>query len=75
LAIKRKNEGTIPPLHPILVALSIVLDGKEDLGNITRSHPKQNTHSYYDESAIFPEDLSDLLPPKTDRWWEPLGEP
>ena len=61
-------------MHPTLVALSIVLDGNEDLGNITRSHPKRQAHSFYDERAVFPEYIANLLPPSTDRWWEPLGK-
>jgi hypothetical protein len=74
LSIKGNNGGVAPPLHPTLVALSIVLEYKEDLGNITRSHPKRQEHTFYDASAVFPEDISNLLPPSKDRWWEPLGK-
>jgi hypothetical protein len=61
------------PLHPILVALQIVLDQNEDLGSITRSHPDLKVHSFYDETAKFPADISHMLPPIADRWWEQLG--
>ena len=61
------------PLHPILVGLQIVLDQKEDLGNITKSHPNRALHMFYDEKAEFDLDISYMLPPITDRWWEQLG--
>ncbi|KAN0121379.1 hypothetical protein V8E52_003275 [Russula decolorans] len=72
--IFRENGGACPPLHPILIALSIVLDRDEDLGRITRFHPGRWEHEFYDDSAEFPADLSDLLPPSADCWWEPLVE-
>jgi hypothetical protein len=51
-----------------------VLERNEDLGRISRSHPDRHEHSFYDAEAKFPSDISDLLPPNADRWWEPLGK-
>ena len=70
----RKNGGVRIPVHPTLVALSIVVELDEDLGNINRSHPERFRHSLYNASAEFPLDISDLLPPSADRWWEGLGK-
>jgi hypothetical protein len=67
--------GTRTPLHPILVALSIVLDRDEDLGRVTRSHPDREEHEFYEAGAFFPLHNSDSLPPSADRWWEHLGKP
>ena len=64
-----------PPLHPTLVALSMVLHRDEDLGTINRTYPDQGKHIYYKAGAVFPDDISDLLPPSADRWWEHLGTP
>jgi hypothetical protein len=58
-----------------LVALSIALERDEDLRRITRSHPDQREHEFYDANAEFPPDISNLLPPSADRWWEHLGKP
>lgn len=71
----RENGGKCPPIHPILIALSIVLVDKEDLSCISRNHPRRSHHSYYDASADFSADISDLLPPSEHRWWEILGKP
>jgi len=68
-----KDERNHSPMHPTLVALGIVLHRNEDLGNINRSHPDRDEHEWYDGSALFPEDISNLLPEATDRWWEQLG--
>lgn len=70
----RENEGARVVLPPTLAALYIVLDQKEDLGSIKRSHPDLKKHEFYDPAAEFPDDLSDLLPPRADRWWDDLGE-
>lgn len=71
---KALNQDALPPpLHPILAALTIVMDGDEDLAQITRSHPKLNQHKYYDPRAEFDDDLSEMLPGPTGRWWERLG--
>jgi hypothetical protein len=61
-----------PILHPLLVALSIVLDSNEDLSLITASHRDLQRHKYYSPSAEFPE-LSPFLPEGEDHWWEDLG--
>ena len=71
----RANNGNALPMHPILVALSIVIADKEDLSRITRDHPGRLRHKFYDASANFSADISDLLPPSEDRWWEVLGKP
>lgn len=69
-----KNERDRPPLHPTLVALTMVLYSNGDLGSIHRTHPDLDAHEFYDPSAQFPEDISDLLPVAADRWWEHLGK-
>jgi hypothetical protein len=68
------DRSEIPPLHPTLAALSIVLHRNEDLGTIDRSHPDRHSHKRYKRDATFPDDISDLLPPHADRWWEKLGK-
>ena len=67
---KNSNGGIAPPLHPILAALSIVLDRNEDLANITVSHPRLGRQVFYDPGVTFPPDISYLLPPQEKRWWE-----
>jgi hypothetical protein len=57
-----------------LVALSIVLERDEDLGRINQSHPDREEHDYFNPNTVFAADISDLLPPSADRWWESLGE-
>jgi len=57
-----------------LAALAIVLSRNEDLGRITRSHPDLSDHGYYNETAVFPPDISDLLPASAAHWWERLGK-
>lgn len=69
-----ENEGARVVLHPTLAALYIVLDRNENLGNINRSHPDLIQHELYDPDVEFPHDLSDLLPPTADRWWDHLGK-
>jgi hypothetical protein len=51
----------------------MVMRRDEDLGNITRSYSDRVKHRDYDASASFPSDISHLLPPSQDRWWEHLG--
>ena len=58
-----------------MVALTIVLNRDEDLGRISRSHSDREQHAFYNAKAEFPLDISDLLPPSADRWWERLGKP
>jgi len=70
-----KDDDDRPPLHPTLVALSMVLHCNGDLGTINRTYPDRHKHAYYKDSAVFPNDISDLLPPSADRWWEHLGTP
>ena len=62
-----------PNLHPLVVALVIVLTKNEDFSLITENHPELKRHKYYNPSAVFPPDLSPFLPPREDRWWEDLG--
>jgi hypothetical protein len=52
----------------------MVLDRNEDLGSINQFHPDRQVHKFYDASAEFPADISHLLPPSKDRWWEELGK-
>jgi len=56
------------------MALSIVLERDEDLARINRLHPDHREHKYYGADAKFPADISDLLLPSADRWWEILGK-
>jgi hypothetical protein len=70
----RNNQWTNPGLHPILLTLSIVIVEKEDIGTIGRHHKLMKEHKHYRSDVVFPSDLSDLLPPKEDRWWELLGK-
>lgn len=69
-----RENGAYPSLHPTLVALTMVLRRDEDLGRINRSHPDRAMHRDYNRSVGFPPDISHLLPPSEDRWWEHLGE-
>ena len=59
-------------LHPVLVALFIVLTEDHDLGSINRAHPEIGDFKYYDRDAEFPETLS-MLPGGPPCWWERLG--
>ena len=68
--IQAENAGIAPPLHPILAALSIVISRREDLGNITTSHPLLWKHSCYHPNIKFPEDISTSLPEQENRWWD-----
>ena len=68
------KEGGTCPLHPTLVALSIVLLRDGNLGTINQSHLDRHMHKFYNENAKFPADISHLLPPSEDRWWEVLGK-
>ena len=58
-----------------MLSLSIVLERDKDLGSINRSHPDRMQHSFFNKDAEFPPDISDLLLPSEDRWWEHLGKP
>ncbi|KAN0111964.1 hypothetical protein V8E52_007982 [Russula decolorans] len=69
-----ENRGYFTALPPTLVALSIVLEQDEDLGRINRSHPDREEHNYFNPNTVFAADISDLLPPSADRWWESLAE-
>jgi len=60
-------------MHPTLVALGIVLHHNKDLGNINQSYLDWDEHKWYDGSALFLEDILNLLPEATDCWWEQLG--
>src|SRR6202789_2977142 len=68
--IQAENAGIAPPLHPILAALSIVISRREDLGNITTSHPLLWKQSCYHPNVKFPEDISTSLPEQENRWWD-----
>jgi hypothetical protein len=72
--LKDENDGVPPALHPTLAALFIVLDSGADFSEIGRNHQNLRKHKYYNHRAKFPEDISGLLPPSSDRWWEHLGE-
>jgi len=70
-----KENGDAPfPLHPILVALAIVIAEDGDLGEITPTHPRREEHKFYKPGAKFPFRISHLLPPPEQCWWVPLGK-
>jgi len=46
----------------------MVLHCNGDLGTINQTYPDWHKHAYYKDSAVFPNDISDLLPPSADRW-------
>ena len=68
------SEDAGSALHPTLVALSIVLELEEDFSRINRSHPTREIHQFYKADAEFPENIADLLPEPSNRWWEHLGK-
>lgn len=70
---RSQNGGEPLPVHPTIAVLSIVLDLNEDLGKISRTHRFLHRHTHFNPDAVFPADISDLLPPPADRWWEILG--
>ncbi|KAI9440801.1 hypothetical protein H4582DRAFT_2056079 [Lactarius indigo] len=57
----------------MLAALYIVLDAKGDLSEIDRGHPSIYKHKYYLPSAVFPTNISHLLPLSEGCWWEHLA--
>ncbi len=70
-----KNKGAHIVLPPSLAVLYIVLDQKEDLGSIKkRSHPDLMKHEFYNLDIDLSDDLSDLLLPRADHWWDDLGK-
>jgi hypothetical protein len=52
----------------------IVLHSDGDFTEISRNNPSIRKHVYYKPGVEFPSQISDLLPPSEDRWWERLGE-
>jgi hypothetical protein len=72
--LTKKADNITPALHPMLAALYIVLHAKGDLSEISRNHPDLEQHKYFQWKAKFPNDISDLLPPCEDHWWEDLGK-
>lgn len=66
----------MPALHPTLAALFIVLaaGASADLSEIGRTYRDVRKHSNYSAWAKFPDDISNLLPPPGERWWETLGK-
>lgn len=71
---RRMHSSLRPSLYPTLAVLGIVLDADEDLGNIGRTHPRLHEHPYFKPQALFPKNISDLVPPIGNRWWDDLGE-
>ena len=68
--IKDNDGGKAPSIPPILLALLIVTTEKDDIENITASHPDIKTHEYYDPKARFPHLLHFLPQEGKSRWWE-----
>ncbi|KAF8265203.1 hypothetical protein EI94DRAFT_1804700 [Lactarius quietus] len=76
----RKNNPNMPApdLHPLIVALALVLDEKDpnrfQFSLITKNYPQDQLHrnKYYNPSAVFP-DLSLYLLLREDWWWEELA--
>ena len=71
--LKDEAGGKAPDLHPILIALFIVMFTDGDLGNITRNHPRKEESKYFNRNAVFPDQIAKYLPPRGERWWEDLG--
>ncbi|KAN0128688.1 hypothetical protein V8E53_013507 [Lactarius tabidus] len=71
--MKNKNEGPVPVLHPTLAVLLIVSARHANLAKICRNFPDVGKHENYNPRTKFPEDISDLLPPLEDHWWEALA--
>ncbi|KAF8260935.1 hypothetical protein EI94DRAFT_1811028 [Lactarius quietus] len=77
----RKNNPNMPApdLHPLIVALALVLDEKDlnrfQFSLVTENYPQDQLHrnKYYNPSAVFPANLSSYLPPREDWWWEELA--
>jgi hypothetical protein len=67
------NGGESPALHPSLAALYIVLKSKDDFSEIGRNHPNLKKHKFYQPHVAFAKNITHLLPPSGDRWWELLG--
>ncbi|KAN0138821.1 hypothetical protein V8E53_003209 [Lactarius tabidus] len=55
------------------MALYIVLDLKGNFSDISRNHLHLEQHKYFKPSTKFPDNISDLLPPCEDCWWEDLA--
>ena len=72
--IQNEDEGIVPVLHPTLAALFIVLKNSANLSQIRRSHPNLHLHKHYNPEAMSPKDISNLLLPTGNRWWESLGK-
>lgn len=51
-----------------------MLEADGDLAEIGRNHPNLREHIYYKPAVRFDDDISSLLPPSGDRWWEVLCE-
>jgi hypothetical protein len=64
----------VPPLHPTLAALFIILGTSGDFSKIWRTYQGVAKHTYYNPQAKFPEDITHLLPPTGEHWWEDLGK-
>ena len=58
----------------MLAALFMVLEAGADLSQIGRSYPRLHKHKYYVQGAKFPDDITNLLPPTGECWWETLGK-
>jgi hypothetical protein len=73
--MRKENKGILPVKHPTLMALYIVLDLKGDFSDISRNHLHlEEQHKYFKPSTKFPDNISDLLPPYEDCWWDELGK-
>ncbi|KAF8256593.1 hypothetical protein EI94DRAFT_1710854 [Lactarius quietus] len=67
-----------PDLHPLIVALALVLNEKpddQDFSLITDNFPQDQLgrSKYYNPLAQFPANLSSYLLPREDWWWEDLA--
>jgi hypothetical protein len=72
--MKMENAGATLPFHPTLVVLTIMLKEGTDFSKISRDHPKLHKHEFYQPHHKFPINISNLLPPNTEHWWESLSK-
>ena len=52
----------------------MVLEAGANLSQIRRLYPRLCKHKYYIQGTKFPDDITDLLPPTGECWWETLGK-
>ncbi|KAF8266104.1 hypothetical protein EI94DRAFT_1803588 [Lactarius quietus] len=71
--LQEDNRGIVPPLHPTIAALFIILKESCNISDIGRNYPGVTWHLYYEPQAKFPEEISHLLASSREFWWEALA--